>query len=82
MSSPRAKMGGMSRAHEIVRTGMPLGEFFRRFPDDAAAERWFESRRWPDGPECPHCGAVSISTGTSSSIRSATTGEGGTSWTG
>ncbi len=41
--------------HQIVRTGMSIAEFFRRFPDDTAAERWFESRRWPNGPVCPHC---------------------------
>ena len=45
----------MSRAHEIVRTGLTFREFFRRFPDDIAAEAWFESRRWPTGPQCPHC---------------------------
>ena len=45
----------MSKAHEIVRTGMRLAEFFRRYPDDTAAEAWFESRRWPSGPTCPHC---------------------------
>ena len=45
----------MSTAHQITRTGMALSEFFRRFPDDRAAEAWFESRRWPDGPVCPHC---------------------------
>ena len=45
----------MSKAHEIVRTGLTFAEFFRRFPDDTAAEAWFESRRWPNGPQCPHC---------------------------
>ena len=47
----------MSKAHEIVRTGLTFAEFFRRFPDDTAAETWFESRRWPNGPQCPHCGS-------------------------
>ena len=45
----------MSKPHEIVRTGMSIAEFFRTFPDDATAEAWFESRRWPNGPQCPHC---------------------------
>ena len=45
----------MSKAHDIVRTGLTFAEFFRRFPDDTAAEAWFESRRWLDGPQCPHC---------------------------
>ena len=51
----------MSKAHEIVRTGMPLAEFFRRWPDDQTAERWFEGRRWPNGPRCPHCGSGRVS---------------------
>ena len=55
-------MGSMSKAHEIVRTGMSIAEFFRRFPDDDTAEAWFESRRWPHGMTCPHCGAERVST--------------------
>ena len=51
----------MSKAHEIVRTGMRLAEFFRRFPDDRAAEVWFVSRRWPSGPVCPHCNGDRVS---------------------
>ena len=37
------------------RKGITLAEFFRMFPDDAAAEAWFAETRWPDGPRCPHC---------------------------
>ena len=37
------------------RKGITLAEFFRMFPDAAAAEAWFASTRWPDGPRCPHC---------------------------
>ena len=37
------------------RKGITLAEFFRRFPDDSAAEAWFAKTRWPDGPRCPHC---------------------------
>ena len=29
------------------------------FPDEAAAEAWFEKARWPDGERsCPKCGSV------------------------
>ena len=28
------------------------------FNDEAAAWAHFEAIRWPDGPVCPHCGAV------------------------
>jgi len=26
------------------------------FTDDTKAREWLESRVWPDGPVCPHCG--------------------------
>ena len=51
----------MSKPHEIVKTGMALSEFFRRFPDDQTAEAWFVSRRWPDGPICVHCDSMRVS---------------------
>lgn len=30
-------------------------ELFERFPDEAAAEAWFVSQRWPDGVRCVEC---------------------------
>lgn len=27
-----------------------------QFRNRAAARRWLEKTRWPDGPVCPHCG--------------------------
>ena len=30
----------------------------KAFHDEAAAYRWVESRVWPEGPICPHCGGV------------------------
>lgn len=33
-----------------------------RFYDETAAYAWVESRVWPDGPICPHCGAVGSAT--------------------
>jgi transposase-like protein len=32
------------------------------FNDEAAAREHFEAIRWPDGPECPHCGVVGEAT--------------------
>ena len=29
------------------------------FNDEAKAREFLEAQRWPDGPHCPHCGAVS-----------------------
>ena len=46
------------------REGMSLIEVLRMFPNDATAERWFIKVRWPDGVYCPHCGSVSVQTGT------------------
>ena len=45
-----------------VRGGITLPELFRKFPDDDAAERWFEEQRWPNGERfCPDCGSVRYS---------------------
>ena len=35
---------------------LTLAELLSAYPDDAAAERLFVSRRWPDGITCPSCG--------------------------
>lgn len=51
----------MSKPHEIVKNGMSLAGFFRRYPTDADAEAQFEAWRWPQGPRCPHCTSDSIS---------------------
>ena len=45
------------------REGLSLVEVFRMFPDDAAAEAWIASVRWPDGLECPHCDGTNVQSG-------------------
>jgi len=40
------------------RKGLTIMELFEMFPDDAAAEKWFEEQRWPDGRFCPRCGSL------------------------
>ena len=35
----------------------------RQFPDDATAEAWYVTRRWPDGVSCPHCGSLNVQVG-------------------
>ena len=45
------------------REGITLVEMFRMFPDDAAAQKWFEEQRWPDGAHCPRCGSVNVQSG-------------------
>jgi transposase-like protein len=33
-------------------------EFFNKFPNEEAARKYFENRRWGDEPVCGHCGSV------------------------
>jgi transposase-like protein len=35
-------------------------EFFRKFPDEEAARKFFEAKRWGNEPVCGHCGSVSV----------------------
>ena len=42
------------------RTGITLKEAMVYLTDNAKAEAWFESQRWPTGPVCPHCGGDNI----------------------
>lgn len=39
---------------------MSIAAFFRQFPDDAAAERYFIESRWSDGIQCPHCASSNV----------------------
>ncbi len=39
---------------------LSLYDFFKRFPDENAARKFFEAKRWPDGVYCAHCGSLSI----------------------
>ena len=40
------------------REGLTLIDLFNLFPDEAAAEGWFESIVWPEKRCCPHCGSL------------------------
>lgn len=40
---------------------LSLYQFFERFPNEEAARKFFEGKRWPNGVDCPHCGSASIS---------------------
>ena len=39
------------------REGLRTREIFKMFPDDRAAEQWFESIVSDEGRFCPHCGS-------------------------
>ena len=58
--SPKAvrakKQKGPGRAE---REGISLIELTKMFPDDTAAEKWFEQERWGEtGIYCPRCGSL------------------------
>lgn len=44
------------------RKGISLKQAMLYLADDAKAEAWFETQRWPEGIRCPHCGGASIHT--------------------
>ncbi|MCZ6819062.1 MAG: IS1595 family transposase [Calditrichaeota bacterium] len=46
------------------RKGISLVELMDMFPNDETAKEWFESKIWPEGPHCPHCGSLNVQTGT------------------
>lgn len=35
-------------------------QFFQRFPNEEAARKFFETRRWGNDPVCGHCGSVNV----------------------
>ena len=51
---------GRKAPGQAHREGLSLVKLIEMFPDDTAAEKWFEARRWPDGPFCPHCGSFNV----------------------
>ncbi len=40
------------------REGITLVQLCDMFPTEERAREWFESRIWPDGRYCPHCGGM------------------------
>ena len=36
-------------------------QFFQQFPNEEAARKYFENKRWKDGVYCPHCGSFAAS---------------------
>ena len=39
------------------REGISLLQLTEMFPDERAAQKWFEARIWPNGCHCPKCGS-------------------------
>lgn len=42
-------------AGKDYRKGISLTQLFKTFPDEQAAQDWFESARWQNGRACPKC---------------------------
>ena len=49
---------------KTFRKGLSLPELLQKFPDDATAEQWFVSVRWPETITCPRCGSDNVQTET------------------
>ena len=43
------------------RKGMTIIELLSMFPNNEAAEKWFEKQRWGSSPVCPSCGSEHVS---------------------
>ena len=54
----KTKKAHPGRCH---RKELSLVEIISLFPDDDAAEDWFELQRWPNGICCPKCGSLRYS---------------------
>ena len=42
------------------RKGPTFVDLFRQFPNENAAQDWFEQQRWGNEPFCPHCGSFNV----------------------
>ena len=45
---------------KAYRKGLMLLQIEDMFRDEANAIAWIETQRWPNGPECPHCGTANV----------------------
>ncbi len=45
---------------KAYREGITIAALIKRYPTDAAAERWFIQDRWPNGICCPRCGSLNV----------------------
>ncbi len=51
----------MKAPGKSFRKGITTKDFFKMFPTDDAAEKWFENTQWgddADNPPCPKCGTI------------------------
>ncbi len=53
----------MKAPGKAERKGISVIELMEMFPNDEISRKWFEGVRWPNGPECPHCGSANVQAG-------------------
>lgn len=44
--------------YSVMESAIKLTDIAAHFNDEDSARAFFEAKRWPDGPVCPHCGVV------------------------
>ena len=44
-----------NREDTMIRSTISTYKIFQMFPDQETARMFMEQKRWPDGPQCPHC---------------------------
>ena len=59
LSHPHATIGSMNTV-AVVRAASSDYDFWQKFPNEAAAVKYVESQRWPDGVQCPRCHSTSV----------------------
>jgi len=47
-------MGNKSTCNPVA---VSIYELFKKFPDEEAARKYLEEKRWKGTPTCPHCGS-------------------------
>lgn len=45
---------------KAYRQGLTLLKIADKFGNEEDARKWIESKRWPNGPHCPHCGSYNV----------------------
>ena len=45
---------------DAMKDDFDIFEFFKLYPDEKAARKYFENLRWKDGVRCPYCGGVHV----------------------
>lgn len=50
----------MKKGNKMAKTDFSLVDFFKKFPTEESATKYFEKLRWGDEITCPHCGSHKV----------------------